>query len=170
MNKWTLLAAQLVCIGLMIAGWLLPILTLKISVDVPIIGQYNLFNETRSIVGTMSHLFEIGKLFPAFLILLFGILIPVAKTAGTFYALVATSGKANTIAAWVHVISKWAMADVFAISILVAFLASNSLENTQAILHIGFYIFTAYVLLSAMLAHFTHQYLAKQNLHLPNGK
>lgn len=170
MNKWTLLSAQLIGIGLMIAGWLLPILTLKISVDVPIIGQYKLFEETRSIVGTMSHLFEIGKLFPAFLILLFGILIPVAKTGGTIYALIVTNSKANTVAGWVHAISKWAMADVFAISILVAFLASNSLQNTEANLHIGFYIFTAYVLLSALLAHFTNQYLAKQNLHLLNGK
>jgi paraquat-inducible protein A len=170
MNKWTLLIAQLVCIALMIAGWLLPLLTLKISVDVPIIGQYNLFNETRSIVGTMSHLFEIGKLFPASLILLFGILIPVAKTAGTIYALTSSNAKANTVSGWVHAISKWAMADVFAISILVAFLASNSLQNTEAILHIGFYIFAVYVLLSALLAHFTHQFLAKQSLDLHNGK
>jgi hypothetical protein len=43
------------------------------------------------------------------------------------------------------------MADVFAISILVAFLGASAMENTRANLEMGFYFFTAYVLLSGII-------------------
>jgi paraquat-inducible protein A len=156
---WLLLIASIV---LMVQGWLLPILTLKIAIDVPIIGEYNLFNETRSIMGTMTHLFEIGKWLPALLILLFGMLLPVAKTLGIAWALLAPPQKAQGIANATQMVSKWAMADVFAISIIVAFLAMNGMSNTEAILHSGFYVFTAYVLLSALNAFWVNRLLEKE--------
>ena len=40
----------------------------------------------------------------------------------------------------------------FAMGILIAFLAANSLEQTQAIFHAGFYCFTAYCILSTLVA------------------
>ncbi len=43
------------------------------------------------------------------------------------------------------------MADVFAISIFVAFLSANAMENTKAELQEGFYYFSGYVLLSAII-------------------
>jgi hypothetical protein len=45
------------------------------------------------------------------------------------------------------------MADVFAISIFVAFLGANAMENTSAVIQEGYYYFTAYVLLSGVIAH-----------------
>ena len=44
------------------------------------------------------------------------------------------------------------MADVFAVSILVAFLGANAMQNTKAVLEPGFYYFSAYVLLSGVVA------------------
>ena len=46
------------------------------------------------------------------------------------------------------------MADVFAISIFIAFLGARAMKNTTASLEPGFYYFTAYVLLSAVLTFF----------------
>ena len=54
----------------------------------------------------------------------------------------------------VSLMSKWAMADVFAISIFIAFLGAKAMKNTTASLEPGFYYFTAYVLLSAVIGHF----------------
>jgi hypothetical protein len=44
------------------------------------------------------------------------------------------------------------MADVFAISIFVAFLGANAMESTKAFLQPGFYYFSAYVILSGVVA------------------
>ena len=55
---------------------------------------------------------------------------------------------------FVSAISKWAMADVFAISIFVAFLGANAMESTKAILQPGFYYFAGYVILSGIVAMF----------------
>lgn len=46
------------------------------------------------------------------------------------------------------------MADVFAISIFISFPGSRAMKNTSASLEPGFYYFTAYVLLSAVLTFF----------------
>lgn len=48
--------------------------------DVLIIGKYYFLQETRSVFGTLEKLFENGNWFPAILILLFGIIVPVTKT------------------------------------------------------------------------------------------
>jgi len=73
------------------------------------------------------------------------------KSGAIFYILLAK--KAN--AKWqifVSAISKWAMADVFVVGIFVAFLGANAMDNTKATLLPGFYYFSGYVLLSALLA------------------
>ena len=54
---------------------------------------------------------------------------------------------------FIYTISKWAMSDVFAISIFVAFLGANAMENTKAVILNGYYYFTTYVLLSALITH-----------------
>jgi hypothetical protein len=50
--------------------------------------------------------------------------------------------------------TKWAMAYVFAISIFIAFLGANAMQHTTASFEPGFYYFTIYVLLSAIICHF----------------
>jgi uncharacterized paraquat-inducible protein A len=54
-------------------------------------------------------------------------------------------------------ISKWAMADVFALSIFISFLGARAMKNTTAALEPGFYFFTSYVLLSAIIASVFHK-------------
>ena len=52
--------------------------------------------------------------------------------------------------------SKWAMADVFAVGIFIAFMAGNAIDNLDAKLHPGFYYFIAYCLISNLSFQFLH--------------
>ena len=123
---------------------------LKIDVTANFFIDINLFNEKRSVLGTLQTLWESSNYLPFLLIFLFGIIVPLVKSAIIFYILLAK----NVADKWLQLeskISKWAMADVFAISIFIAFLGARAMRNTTAFLEPGFYYFTAYVLLSLVL-------------------
>jgi paraquat-inducible protein A len=145
--RYSLLVLHIGSIVLMIFGWVLPIISMDIFADVPIIGKYYFLQETRSVFGTLEKLFENGNWFPALLILLFGIIVPVTKTICIFLILFSNKVSAK-MKQFIASISKWAMADVFAMGILIAFLAANSLGQTQANFHSGFYCFAAYCIIS----------------------
>jgi len=149
MNRVTVLILHLVSLVLLGFGWVEDILHIDISTH--FIVDFNLFNEKRNVLGTLQSLWQSGNYWPFLLIFLFGIVVPLVKSALIFYLLLAK----NAAPKWykfVNAISKWAMADVFAISILVAFLGATAMANTKASLEIGFYCFSAYVLLSAVVA------------------
>lgn len=151
MNKkivWILWGVSTV---LMIAGWILPLLTIRITFDVPLMGAQTILDETRSLLETVQKLAEDGNLFPALLITFFGILVPLIKTVSLFYAL-ADRRNSHTVARWMFTINKWAMADVFSMSIIIAFLTARSLGSVTAIPGIGFYVFTSYVILSGIVS------------------
>ena len=99
----------------------------------------------------LKKLWEDGNYWPWLLIFLFGIIVPLVKSGIIFYLIL---GK-NPDVKWqrfVSAISKWAMADVFTISIFVAFLGANAMESTKATLQSGFYFFSGYVILSGIVA------------------
>ncbi|MEI9958124.1 MAG: paraquat-inducible protein A [Ferruginibacter sp.] len=130
-------------------GWVKDMLHIDISTH--FILDLNLFNEKRSVLGTLQSLWQSGNYWPFLLIFLFGIVVPLVKSALIFYLLLVK----NAAPKWcklVSAISKWAMADVFAISILVAFLGASAMSNVTAGLEVGFYCFSAYVLLSGIVA------------------
>lgn len=151
---WTLWGVSTV---LMIAGWILPLLTIRITFDVPLMGPQTILNETRSLLETVQKLAEEGNLFPALLITFFGVLVPLLKTVSLFYALAGRSNS-HTVAGWMFTINKWAMADVFSMSIIIAFLTAKGMGGVAAIPETGFYVFTSYVILSGI----TSQLAARQ--------
>ncbi len=148
-NRWALLILHLISLVLLGFGWVLDILHIDISTH--FIVDFNLFNEKRSVLGTLESLWTGSNYWPFFLIFLFGIIVPLIKSAILFYLLLARDPK-DKWQRFASAISKWAMADVFAISILVAFLGANAMKNTTASLEPGFYYFLGYVLLSGMIA------------------
>jgi len=156
MNRSILLLFHTASLVLLYFGWTLDML--KIDISAEFIISFNLFNEKRSVLGTLQSLWQSGNLFPFFLILLFGIIVPLVKSAALYYLLLAKK-PAQRWVAFVKGVSKWAMADVFAISIFVAFLGARSMEHTQAALEPGFYYFAAYVLLSAVIAAVTAKFI-----------
>lgn len=165
MNRYLLLVLHTASLVLLFFGWTLDML--KIDISAEFIISINLFNEKRSVLGTLQSLLSSGNYFPFFLILLFGIIVPLVKSGALYYLLLAKIPSPRW-AAFVKGISKWAMADVFAISIFVAFLGAQGMEHTQAALEPGFYYFTAYVLLSAVIGAFATKFIqqpAPSNAH-----
>ena len=148
MNRGILLLLHI--ISLVLLAFALVLDMLKIDVTANFFIDINLFNEKRSVLGTLQTLWESSNYLPFLLIFLFGIIVPLVKSAIIFYVLLAK----NVADKWLQLvskISKWAMADVFAISIFIAFLGARAMRNTTAFLEPGFYYFTAYVLLSLVL-------------------
>jgi uncharacterized paraquat-inducible protein A len=140
-------------LSLIFLGFGLMLDMLRIDITANFFIDINLFNERRSVLGTLQSLWESDNYLPFLLILLFGILVPILKSGIIFYVL----AKENAALKWqrlIGVISKWAMADVFAISIFIAFLGARAMKNTTASLEPGFYYFTAYVLISAVIVSF----------------
>lgn len=150
------MCAHLISLVLLGFGWVKDMLHIDVSTH--FIVDFNLFNEKRSVLGTLQSLWQSGNYWPFLLIFLFGILVPAVKSVLIFYLLLAAK-PSNKAYQFVSAVSKWAMADVFAISIFVAFLGASAMENTKAVLEPGFYYFSAYVLLSALISMFLQKML-----------
>ena len=149
MNRNLLLVLHIISMVLLGFGLFLDMLHINISTH--FIVDINLFNEKRSVIGSLQSLWQSDHYWPFLLIAFFGIIVPLLKSIIIFYLLLAK----KPLIKWqvfVNVISKWAMADVFAIAIFIAFLGANAMENTTASMEPGFYYFSSYVLLSGLIA------------------
>ena len=149
MNRYLVLALHIISLVLLGLGWFMHVL--HIDVTVHYVVDFNLFSEKRSVVGMLEKLLGDKNYWPFTLVFLFGIIVPLVKSAIIFYILLAKN-PASKWQSFVSAISKWAMADVFAISIFVAFLGANAMESTRATLMPGFYYFSGYVILSGIVA------------------
>ena len=148
-------------------GWLQSALTESGS-----LGRVEVYKQTRSIAGSIRHLYDVGSWTPAFLIFLFSVAVPFAKSALVLVALL--TGDATRRLHYLSLVEsagKWSMADVFVVGLFVAFLCSAApaagddappLVAFEAELGPGFYWFTAYCLVSLA----THQH-ARQCFSLP---
>jgi uncharacterized paraquat-inducible protein A len=129
-------------------GLVEPALTIRASVEM--FGTpRELSNETRSVLGAVKSLHESGNDFVAGLILCFSVAIPLLKAALLIPICTARdSSQRVRIARFVKAISKWSMADVFAVGMLIALLAAKGTANLSADAGAGFYYFAAYCLVS----------------------
>ena len=162
MNRYTLLILHMISLVLLGFGWVLNVLHIDVSVHY--ILDFNLFNEKRSVLGMLEKLWVDRNYWPFSLIFIFGIIVPLIKSAIIFYLLLSKNPKIKW-QRFVSSISKWAMADVFAISIFVAFLGANAMESTTATLQLGFYYFSGYVLLSGIIAMFCGKLLSNSTVN-----
>ena len=93
-------------------------------------GSVEIYNKTRSVLGTMDDLFSSGNYFVAFLIGLFAVVIPLFKLLLTACAALlrhrSIHGSLQNLAG---AISKWSMSDVFVMAIVVGYLAANADAN-----------------------------------------
>ncbi|MBS1512707.1 MAG: paraquat-inducible protein A [Bacteroidetes bacterium] len=149
MNRLSLLVLHVLSLVLLGFGWFTNML--HIEVNAHFIFDLNLFNEDRSVIGTLQTLWKTGNFWPFLLIFFFGIVIPLVKSAVIFYLLWAKKPQPGWYG-FVNAISKWAMADVFAVGIFVAFLGASAMQNTGAALEPGFYYFSAYVILGNVIS------------------
>ena len=153
-RNWIAVFLTIVSMALIIPGLRSDALT--ITATIPLLKK-PLYEETQSILRAIQRLYDSKNYFVAGLVLLFSVIVPFIKAA-----LLAVILKAkNPVTKYrlyllVRSMSKWAMADVFAVGVFIAFLAANALDNLDAKLHPGYYYFVAYCLVSNVAFQFLH--------------
>jgi len=119
-------------------------------------GEIQAYSKTRSIAGTVKELFRSGNGFVGFLVMLFSIVIPVTKILLMLVSACFHNSKNSRKALLISsVISKWSMADVLVMAIIVAFMAANAsnmggLLDMDARFEPGFYFFLGYCTFSIL--------------------
>ena len=150
MSKRNILAIVLsiVSLALLWPGLVQPALTIRATME--FFGStQELANETRSVWGAITSLHTSGNDFVAGLILLFSVLVPLTKAALLVPIVVfRNSERSFRLYRVVQVISKWSMADVFAVGMLIALLVARGTANLSAVAGPGFYFFASYCLVS----------------------
>lgn len=123
--------------------------------------EIEVYQQTRSIVGSVRHLYRVGSAVAASLILLFSVVVPFTKGALVFWAAFHRdpARRARTLH-FVELIAKWSMADVFAMALLIAYLAARASQTPPGAGYVpqlvtftatfgpGFYWFAGYCLVS----------------------
>ena len=138
----------LVSIAMLVPGLVQPALTITATMEV-FAQTREIFNETRSIFGAIRALHDSGNDFVAGLILVFSVLVPFAKAACTLPMFAMRDPERRyRLYLFVRSISKWSMADVFAVGAFIALLAAKATDNMDAVAGPGFYWFAAYCLVS----------------------
>lgn len=141
------LGLSLLSLALLWPGLTEPVLTIRASIEMFGVER-ELTNETRSVVGAIRSLHDSGNDFVAGLILLFSVLVPLTKALLALPILFGAAAGRERLTRFVQAISKWSMADVFAVGMLIALLVARGTANLSAIAGPGFYFFTAYCLVS----------------------
>ncbi|RLA38244.1 MAG: paraquat-inducible protein A [Gammaproteobacteria bacterium] len=118
-------------------------------------GEMVVYQKTRSILGTVQELARTGNSGVAFLIVLFSVVIPLSKLLLQFTTLLLRNSTARRwLEQVIAAVSKWSMADVFVMALIVAYLAGSASEQMgdlmtmDAHLGQGFYWFLGYCLFS----------------------
>ena len=153
-RNWIAVGLTLVSLAVIIPGLRSDALT--ITASIPLLKK-PLYEETQSILRAIRRLYDSKNYFVAGLILLFSVIVPFIKAA--MMAVILTNRNPVTryrLYLAVRSMSKWAMADVFAVGIFIAFMAGNAIDNLDARVHPGFYYFIAYCLISNLSFQFLH--------------
>jgi hypothetical protein len=139
------------------------------------VGDVEVYQQTRSIIGAVRQLYDVGSPLPATLILLFSVVVPLTKAAlvATAVYLRNQATRLRTLR-FVEAIAKWSMADVFAVALFIVFLAAQASqqppgapESAPPLLAFtahfgpGFYWFAAYCVFSLASQQYTAR-LARQ--------
>ena len=136
MTTRLLVVLTLINLVVLVPGVTLPIYSISIDtqVEASIIAdpiEVTVYEQTRSILSTVRELWRSSDYLVSFLILLFSIIVPVAKASmllGSIF--VATEAVKKKLLLFVDLIGKWSMADVFVVAVFLAFLATR--DQVQA--------------------------------------
>jgi len=137
-----------VSIGLLIPGLTQPVLTIVASISMMGVTQ-ELFRQTQSVLEAVRTLHDSGNDFVAGLILFFSVTVPFLKALALVIILMLRNPATRyRLYLMVRSLSKWAMADVFAVGVFIAMLAARGSDNLEGTPGPGFYYFAAYCLVS----------------------
>jgi Paraquat-inducible protein A len=144
-------------------------------------GDVEVYVQTRSIVGAVRRLYEVGSALPATLILLFSVVVPFGKAALVAWSMfVADAARRRRTLTFVEAIAKWSMADVFVVALFITYLAAQAsatptsgpdaappLIAFTAHFGPGFYWFTAYCIFSLASQQYTRRLLGPEEAGVP---
>jgi paraquat-inducible protein A len=155
-RNWIAVGLTIVSLALLVPGLRSDALT--ITASIPIFNKpTEIFKETQSILRAVRRLYDSKNYFVAGLILLFSVIVPFIKMAMLGIILAVKSPLSRyRLYLFVRSMSKWAMADVFAVGVFIAFMAGNALDNLNATLHPGYYYFIGYCLVSNLSFQFLY--------------
>jgi len=137
-------------------------------------GAIEVYSQTRSIVGSVRHLYSVGSNAAATLILLFSIIVPLLKSFLVCWGVLQSNpARRQRTLSFVEAIAKWSMADVFAVAVIIAFLAaqatqtlpgetSGAILSFEAVFGSGFFWFAGYCLTSLFVQQATARWLIKE--------
>ena len=94
------------------------------------VDNVEVYQQTRSIIGAVRQLYDVGSPMPATLILLFSVIVPLTKAALVAVAVFMQNAAARVrLTKFVELIAKWSMADVFAVAMFIVFLAAQATQQ-----------------------------------------
>lgn len=137
-----------------IPNFLLP-MAMEVLNQVQVSGTVVVTDTAKSILGTAEDLWNYNNQLVAFLIIFFSVFVPVLKLLLLGASLMFKS-VAEVLAKSSGALSKWSMADVFVMALIISFLAikassgNSSLVTTTIELETGFYYFLGYCLVSIL--------------------
>lgn len=148
-RNWIAFALIITSLLCLYPGLVKPIMSLKVSTDIPLLGNMVLQETTQSVMSTIRTLWEEDNKLVSMLILLFSVIVPVTKAVCQLMILFVKGLKSRKgLHGFIAIISKWSMADVFVVGVLLTFMTTQSNGNIEAWLQEGFYYFLAYCIIS----------------------
>ena len=147
----------------------------QLSVELRNGKEIEVYQQTRSILGSVQHLYSVGSVTAATLILLFSVIVPFGKASLVSWAVLqGNDERRRRTLHVVEMIAKWSMADVFAVALFITYLAAQATQAAPgatsasvvaftASFGTGFYWFAAYCLVSLATQQVTFRYLMRQS-------
>jgi paraquat-inducible protein A len=138
----------LVSLVLFAVGVTATALSLVASKEVAGIGTVVFSFEAKSVASTIRDLLASHDLVLGGLVLLFSVVVPLAKAALVLFATVAHGAARDRAVSLVHLVGRWSMADVFVVAVLLAMLALGRDPATRAMTGPGLYFFASYCIIA----------------------
>ena len=125
-------------------------LSFRATTQLPVLGEVVLRHQSKGILATTLKLLESGDWVLGLILLVFSVLLPVAKVAAILFACNAEGPRRHAAIRFVKAIGKWSMLDVFVVAVLVSVLTMGRDSGTEASVGPGVVFFAAYCLMTML--------------------
>ncbi|CAF0990362.1 unnamed protein product [Adineta steineri] len=136
----------IVSLGFLIPGLFYPMINVRVTA---LNGMITVAHQTRSILTSISYLFEHRAYVPGVAIVIFSVVIPFLKAILLLAMNISRNARYNyTVYTIVRDWGKWSMADVFVTAVFLSYLSATVSVDIDCKLLAGFYCFLAYCIIS----------------------
>ncbi len=145
-------------------GLITPVLMVTIHKEFAYVGDIVLSFESKGVLGSIIKLYRGGDVVVAGVIVLFSVLVPLAKVFSLLFVSVFMESKfAHGIIGFFKSVGKWSMVDVFVVAVFLVFLTANNAQISHAEVEVGLYFFLAYVMVSMVVSLSADKMLLENN-------